>query len=257
MALAVIQCVPASASTITFMQDTQALLNNEWTITNNGSNTITISAAGLTNMTFGNTGTFLDGLSPLQANFTLSAVSSTAGSCNNTCANNDPFNESNFSGSFHFLATSLDNFLYSIPVGTNLLSGTFNVTLGQHGATFSSAAGNGSATLQDSTDPLNTTQLVFSSAYLDFSGQTGENASFSLSSVSPNFALTSPLPAGCGASPLAQCTAFPAGSFTAAGTGTFASAPGFAPEPGTMTLFTAGAGLLALLGRRARSKSRN
>jgi len=253
IAMAVMLGASASAATITFSQDTQTLFNNEWSISNNGSNTITISASGLTNIAFGNTFTFLDGLAGLTAQFTLNAVSSTAGNCNNTCATNDPYNENGYAGSFSFLSTAQDQTLYGIPVGTLLLGGTLNTTLGQHGATFSSSAGNGSATFQDSTDPVNTTQLVFSSAYINFTFQTAENASFALSSLTPALALTSPQPPGCGPAPLAQCTAFPSGTTTAAGAGTFATQPGFSPEPGSAVLIGIGLCGLTVVARRRRS----
>jgi hypothetical protein len=254
-ALAAISVAPAVAATITFAQYDQSTLGQEWTLSNDGSNNITITSSGSVSMTFGNTGTALDSDSPLTANFTLNAVSSTAGSCNNTCATNDPWSENGFSGSFHFISTAFDQTVWGIPTGTNLLSGTFNTNLAQHGATLSSSEGNGSATFQDSTDAVNTTQLVFSSDIINFSGQTAENASFALTSLTPPLALTSPQPPGCGPAPLAQCTAYPSGSYTAAGDGTFATSPGFVPEPESATLIGIGLCGIAFVSRRLRSKA--
>jgi len=256
--LALILAAPAAANTITFAQYFEQGGGQQWTVTNNGSNTITISASGTEFFEFSNTATPFDG-DLLTATFTLNATSTTAGNCNTTCGANDPYNENGYHGTFSFLATGDTG--VGIANGTNLLSGTFNTTLGQKGATLSSAPGSGSATLQDSTDPTNTTQLVFTSAILSFASQTSENASYSLSSVNPNFSLRSIGPPGCGASPLPQCTAFPGGTgntpdqFSAAGTGTFATAPGFVPEPGSMTLIGLGLCGIAVISRRLRIKA--
>ena len=75
---------------------------------------------------------------------------------------------------------------------------------------------------------------MLTSAYLAFIGETDEVASFSLSSLSPNFALGT----------VTSGQAYPAaGPFKAAGTGTFSSSPGpvpAVPEPPTFSLLAAG-----------------
>jgi hypothetical protein len=88
----------------------------------------------------------------------------------------------------------------------------------------------------------NLNRLVFTSGFLNFVGQTQEDASWSLSSLIPNFAV--------GTVTLNQ--AFPAaGPFNAAGSGTFSSNPGpWAPEQGPLVLIGGSLCAVALAMRR-------
>ena len=127
--------------------------------------------------------------------------------------------------------------------GANLLSGTFAVTGSPSttGAQFSSSIGSSGGSFNASATAGNLNQLVFTSAYLNFAGQTEEDASWSLSSLIPNFST----------GVVVGNQAFPAGVFNAAGTGTFSSNPGpQVPEPGTMSLIGGGLIGMVLLAKR-------
>ena len=229
-ALATITVTPVRAGPITFGQVTQTNGSlQQWTISNSGS-TVTVSATGSVNFTFsGVSGLPFSG--PESALFTLTATSTQLGNCGVACGPGDSYVEPGYSGTFSFIDAG------SAP-GTNLLSGTFAVTgsPATTGAQFSSSIGSSGGSFNASATAGNLSQLVFTSSYLNFLGQTEENASWSLSSLIPNFA-TGTVTAG---------KAFPTGVFNAAGSGTFSSNPGptSLPEPATLSLV--GAALLAL-----------
>jgi len=171
------------------------------------------------------------------ATFTLHATSGQVGNCGVSCGPGDSFVQPGYSGTFSFIDTQ------DVP-GLNLLSGTFAVTgsPATTGAQFSSSIGGTGGSFNASATAGILIQLVFTSGFLSFIGQTQEDASWSLSSLIPNFAV--------GAVTLNQ--AFPAaGPFNAAGSGTFSSNPGpSAPEPGSVILIGGGLCAVALAMRR-------
>ena len=237
-ALAVIATSPSLAAPVTFAQYTQengAL--QDWTISSNGAQT-TISASGAVYFTFSGV-SGLPFLGPQSAIFTLSATTNQSGNCGVACGNGDSFSQQGYSGRFSFIDTG------SAP-GTNLLSGVFAVTgsPATTGAQFSSNVGSSGGSFVASSTAGNLSQLVLTSNYLVFAGQTDETASWSLSSLTPNFAVGTVI----------DGNAFPAGAFAAAGLGTFSSNPGpELAEPPTFGLL--GSGLLGFGFLLARKKS--
>jgi hypothetical protein len=183
------------------------------------------------------------------ANFTFSATSTQLGNCGKSCGPGDSFVQPGYTGSFSIIDTG------SAP-GSDLLSGVFSVTGSPSttGAQFSSSVGSSGGSFNASATAGNLNQLKFDSDYLAFNNETDENASFSLSSLIPNFATGA----------VVGNQAYPAaGPFIAAGTGTFSSNPGPTvkiPEPSTAGVL--GVGLLGLgfligRGRRLPSLSQN
>ncbi len=160
---------------------------------------------------------------------TLSATSTQIGGCTVSCGAGDSFTQFGYAGTFSFIDAGR-------APGANLLSGTFAVTGSPSttGAQFSSNIGSGSGSFTASATAGNLNQLVLTSAYLAFLNETDEVASFSLSSLIPNFAVGT----------VTNGQAYPAaGSFNAAGSGTFSSNPGpvpAVPEPPTFALLAAG-----------------
>jgi hypothetical protein len=239
-ALAAVATVPAMANPITFAQYFQ--LNGseqQWSVSTSGGVT-TVSASGAVSFSLSG----VPGLpfaGPENATFTLNATSSQEGNCGVNCGPGDSFVQPGYSGTFSFI----DNDTFP---GTNLLSGVFSVTgsPATTGAQFSSSIGSSGGSFNASATAGNLNQLVFTSAYLDFTGQTQENASWSLSSLIPNFAVGT----------VAVNRAFPAdGPFDASGTGTFSSNPGptSTPEPAAGVLIGGGLCTIAwFMRRRAR-----
>jgi len=208
----------------------------QWAIFTSGLTT-TVTASGSVQFEFGSSITGLPFSGFQTATFNLSATSNSIGNCGGivvpTCANGDSYGQPGYSGIFSIIDTSL-------PTGfQNLLSGTFAVTgsSATTGAQFSSNIGSSGGSFNASSTDTNLLQLVLTSSYLNFSGLT-EDASFSLSSLDPAFAIGS----------VSNGTqAYPAsGTFTASGTGTFSSdtPPALTPEPATLALI--GVGLFGL-----------
>jgi hypothetical protein len=236
-----ITITPAAADTVTFAQYFQQNgSTQEWTISTSGDVT-TVSASGAVDFLFsGVSGLPFSGA--VDAMFTLSASSSQPGNCGVACGVGDSLDQFGYTGTFSFIDTDA-----GAAYGVNLLSGTFAVTGSPSttGAQFSANVGSSSGSFDASSTAGNLEQLVMTSAFLNFNNQTEEDASWSLSSVVPNF-FTSTVTAG---------QAYPgAGPFGAAGTGTFSSNPGpvYAPEPATFALM--GAALLAGLDFLRRNK---
>jgi hypothetical protein len=237
-ALAAIAAAPAMANTITFAQAIDFSLGQDWSISTSGAGCASgagpcTTSISITSSGFNSLFSFLPAstlsIVGQQSNFTLTATSTTIGNCATTCGNGDGYTEAGFNGSFEYVG------LTGPYVGKVFLKATFtNATFGStiNGGT-GSVGYNGSISLGN---------LTMTSDFLSFMNQTNENASWTFSSVTPAFTV---------GTVTAADQAFPSvGTITATGTGTFATAPGFAPEPGSLTLFTAGAGLLALMGRR-------
>ena len=227
-ALGVLAAGSSQATPITFAQYTQTNgATQQWTISNSGSTT-TVTASGTVFLTFSGVTGFSG---PEAANFTLSATSSQVGNCGVNCGPGDSYSQPGYVGTFSFI----DNGSHP---GTNLLSGNFAVTAApaSTGAQFASSIGSSGGSFNSSSTAGNLGQLVLTSAYLNFAGQTEENASFSLSSLIPNFAVGT----------VTGSQADPSSSFAASGAGTFSSNPGptNAPEPATFGLL--GAGLLCV-----------
>lgn len=170
------------------------------------------------------------------ATFSLTATKTTdKGNCGTACAANDSYTQPGYSGMFSFTDTAL---------GTNLLSGTFAIKTGDPlttGAQLGSTIGGHGGSFDASDDSGNLTQIVLTSKYLTFADVTSETASWSLSSLETS------LGAGFGVGAITTGAAYPSGTFTAAGTGTFSTTPApssATPEPGTLVLI--GGGLLSL-----------
>ena len=239
--LLTISIAPAIAASLTFAQYVQADgAQQQWSITTTAGIT-TVQASGAVAFTFSG----VPGLpfaGARNATFTLNATSSQPGNCGVACGAGDSFVQPGYAGTFSFIDTLL---------GTNLLSGTFAVTgsPATTGAQFSSSVGSSGGSFNASATAGNLNQLIMTSAYLNLAGQTQENASWGLSSLTPNFS-TGAVTAG---------RAFPAaGPFSAAGSGTFSSNPGpiVTPEPDSMALIGGGLLAIGLLRRKMHSKAK-
>jgi hypothetical protein len=222
-----------------FIQEDGAAQN--WQISTSGTSTV-VTVSGAVYISFsGVPGLPFSG--PQSAEFTLTATSNSLGACGVACGAGDSLTQAGYAGTFSFIDTG------SLP-GTNLLSGTFSVTGSPSttGAQFSSHVGSSGASFDASATGGNLDQLVLTSAYVQFLNTTDEDASFSLSSLIPNFATGT----------VTNDEAYPAeGNFAAAGTGTFSSNPGpvAAPEPPTLAVLASGLMGLGLMTRGKRSKA--
>jgi len=226
-AIAAIIATPALSVPVTFAQFVQQNgAAQQWSITTSGATT-TVTASG--EVTF-----FFSGVSGLpfsggeSALFTLSASSNSIGACGVSCGPGDSLTQAGYFGSFSIIDTGSDP-------GANLLSGTFAVTGSPSttGAQFSSHVGSSGASFDASATAGNLDQLVFTSQFLAFLGETDETSSWSLSSLIPDFSTGT----------VTANEAYPAaGPFNAAGSGTFSSNPGpvAAPEPGAFALLASG-----------------
>ncbi len=228
------------ASPVTFAQYFQ---NNgalqEWTISTAG-NTTNITSSGSVSILFSGV-PGLPFLGPENATFTFNASSTQPGNCGVACGNGDSFVQNGYAGTFSFIDNS-----GGAAQGKDLLSGIFAVTgsPATSGAQFGSSIGTSGASFRGSSDLSNDLQLTLFSDYLNFTGQIQETASFSISSLIPNFAVGT-VTAG---------QAMPTGTFGGSGSGTFSSNPGpvSTPEPGSTLLIGGGLCGLAILLRKRR-----
>jgi len=214
----------AGVGPVTFAQFIQQNgATQAWSISTSGTTT-TVSASAPVYFSFSGV-SGLPFAGPEAATFNLSATSTQIGSCSGTCGAGASFDQFGYHGTFSFIDAG------AAP-GANLLSGTFAVTGSPSttGAQFNSNIGSSSGGFAASATAGNLSQLVMTSAYLAFIGETDEAASFSLSSLTPNFATGT----------VTGSQAYPAaGSFIASGSGTFSSNPGpvsAIPEPPTFAL---------------------
>lgn len=237
---------PALAAPVTFAQVVQQNgATQAWSISTSGTTT-TVSASAPVSFTFsGVSGLPFAGAE--NATFNLTATSTQIGSCGVSCGAGDSFLQFGYAGTFSFIDAG------AAP-GANLLSGTFAVTgtPSTTGAQFGANIGSGSASFAASATSGNLQQLVFTSHYLAFLNETNESAAFSLSSLIPNFATGT----------VTNNQAYPAaGTFTAAGSGTFSANPGpvaAVPEPPTAALLGGALlGLALLLTGRAAARKRS
>ena len=229
-ALAILSAAPAAADGLTFAQYDQINGNDQqWSVSVSGT-TVTIAASGTVDFLF--SGVPGAPIGELPANFVMSATSSTAGT-----TNGNAYSEAGFSGTWSFTDTAL-------PTGQqNLLSGTFQVV--DTGAQFNESIGGTGGGFGASDTAIDLNQLVMTSSYINFTGQTLQTSTFTLSSLNPSFTAggTPDLPTG--------------GHYRAAGDGTFSSQPGFAPEPATSYSMALGGLLLCIGGYRRRKSERS
>jgi hypothetical protein len=238
-----IAAVPAFAAPTTFAQFIQQDgAMQEWTVTTSGNQT-TVTASGPVDFSFsGIPGLPFSG--PELATFTLTATSNSLGACGVSCGAGDSLTQAGYTGTFSFTDAGV------VP-GANLLSGIFSVqgNPATTGAQFSSHVGSSGASFNASATAGNLGQLVMASAFAQFIGTTSENASFSLSSLIPDFATAV----------VTNNQAYPApGPFTGSGTSTFSSSPApvSAPEPSALALFGSGLFGMGLLVRRKTTTSK-
>lgn len=240
LAIGVFAVPSANAVPVTFAQVIQQNgAAQQWTVSTSGGST-TITASGVVDFSFSGV-SGLPFAGPQLADFTLTATSTSLGNCGVNCGAGDSFAQAGYTGTFSFIDVGTDP-------GANLLSGTFAVTGSPSttGAQFSSHIGSSGASFDASATAGNLSQLVLTSQFLAFIGETDENASWSLSSLIPNFAVGT-VTAG---------QADPAtGGFNASGSATFSSNPGpvATPEPTTFALFGTGLLGLVILARKRRN----
>jgi hypothetical protein len=236
-ALTIFSSTPSMAQ-VTFAQYDQTNGSiQQWTITEDtisGITSTTIGATGAVEFSFG-------GVSGLPfagaeaATFTFNATTTESGQCNTgACANGNSFDQGGYSGTFSFIDAGSDP-------GANLLSGSFVVTdnPSQTGGSFGAQIGANEGTFTASTDTTNAFQVVFTSAFMSFAGETSETASWDLSSLKDLLAGD-----GFATTLTTNSQAYPSQTFGAAGTGTFSYSAESVPEASTLGLI--GCGLLGL-----------
>jgi PEP-CTERM motif len=231
-----VSVAPAIANPTTFAGYVQANNNQDFTLTSTslggGDYSVTITGSGQVSFTY-SAGTPFGNSSQL-ATLNLTATSTFTGNCptSSTCSGGGAsYTESGFSGNFSFTANT------SFMGSSNLLSGTFNLLPSNNpnyllsGAKLSSAMGGNASTFEGVTSSSNPNQLVLTSDFLNFANTATRDATFSLASLSPIFAVQGNTGLNNG---------FPV-NFLSLGSGTFSDLE--APEPSTFGLL--GSGLLA------------
>jgi PEP-CTERM motif len=159
-------------------------------------------------------------IGPQDATLVLTATSFVSGACPTTSScQSGGFTESGFSGSFTF-TLSQPQF-----GGRNLLSGTFDLL--SPGAQLATTVGGTSGTLEATTTSSN---LTFTSDFLNFGATTARDATFSLSSIFPRFSAISTTFGN---------NRFP-NNFSAIGSGAFAETIVVVPEPSMFGLLASG-----------------
>lgn len=247
-ALALIGAGTAAANSITFAQFVESNGAQDWSVsesTSGGITTTTVTETGQVYFSFEGAGSPFGG-APQLANFTLSATSTSVGNCSINCGNGDGYQQAGYTGSF-----SITDAVTGSGYGSDFLSGSFAITSGSAGTTGAQLTGNinsNNASFTASQTTGNENQLYLASSYLTFpAGSTQEVASFSLSSFDlvpsgNGLAVTTPV----------STQAYPSGSYTAAGSGTFSTNTpvSVSPEPTTTALIGSGLLVFGLLRRR-------
>ena len=201
---------PARADT--FAQYTQVDGSQQQWSFNVAGGISTVSASGMVDFTMSNVPGAPTG--PLVANFVLTASSTTGGT-----TNGNAYSEAGFSGSFSFTDSAL-------PVGEqNLLSGIFQFE--NTGAQLNESIGGTGGGFGASDTAIDLDEVVMTSSYINFTGQTLQTSTFTMSSLAPSFT--------AGGNPDMPT----AGPYAASGVGTFSANP-VAPEPGTSLLIAGG-----------------
>jgi hypothetical protein len=216
-----------SANPITFAQTTQSASGNQFTILNTAG-TVTVTGSGQDWFTYLVPNAL--GSTPVLANLTFSATSTSTGACGTaTCPGGDSFTEQGFTGSFSYTAG-----------GVNLLSGTFAVNgtpTNSGGKVSSTIAGSGGA-FNGTQSPTNLNGILMTSDILNFAGVTLEDGTWAFSSLFPNFAVNS--------TTTGITMPFTGTTFVESNSATFSSegAPSGVPEPATLALM--GSALIGL-----------
>ena len=244
VALALIAVSSAMASEVTFAQYFQTNVSTQqWSLYSNPvGNLTTVWASGSVSFSLEQI------VAPQTANFSLFATTTQSGNCVIPGCASGAFTQPGYSGTFSFIDQTA-----GVNFNKNLLSGTFAVTAvpASTGAQFSSSIGSTGGSFNASSTAGNLNQLVFTSDFIDFTGHTLEDSSWSLSSLIPSFSTTVAFGAN-------HDQAYPVNStFHSAASGTFSTdAPAVltgVPEPASLGLMGGGLFALAFVLRRRRS----